>query len=294
MLDLSSALANTPIEPHATRGGLCVQFAANGASVSPVWNLGGFEIQFVRLPAGESTRTEVARPTYLKVLTGEIDCPPYRAFPAVGAVTSAQITEPQIQAVRDCVLCLVRESDQAPEQITDMMQLRCTGPLDERLQWQTFDEKFRAVTDAFSGLDAHMVPGFHLLDDAGAEIAYVHFWTTGKGVDVSTHNHGQAPSDLAPAFAEVHLVLRNGTGQGGMYRCDAPGADSRERIPMQAGEEHGPFFHFDATSGAPVLRDNGAVSYPWHGWQGGSDADPAPAYDLVAAFEISPQYARVG
>ena len=75
------------------------------------------------------------------------------------------------------------------------------------------------------------MPGFHLLDGDGAEIAYVFFWTAGKGVDLSTHDHGHAPSALAPAFAEVHQVLHNGTGLGGMYRTEAPGAGG---VPLNA------------------------------------------------------------
>ena len=145
----------------------------------------------------------------------------------------------------------------------------------------------------FKGLDAHMLPGFHLLDAESEEIAYVHCWTTGKGVDVTTHNHSHPPSPLAPAFAETHLVLRNGTGTGAMYQCDSPEATTRERLIVGEGEEHGPFFKFDADTGKPCLRANGAVEYPWHGWQGGEDDQPGQAYDLVAAFEISPTYTRV-
>ena len=174
-----------------------------------------------------------------------------------------------------------------------MSDLETAGPHSELLEWQTFDEKFGAFTGRFKNLEAHMVPGFHLLDAQGAEIAYVHFWTTGKGEDVSTHNHSNEPSDLAPAFAETHLVLRNGTGTGGMYECAAPDAEERNRTIITAGEEHGPFFRFDPDTGQPALRENGSVDYPWHGWQGGMDEEPGQSYDLVTAFEISPQYTQV-
>ena len=291
-VELSTAEPNTLFEPHQDRGGVAIHLTNSETSISPLWSLGGFEIQFLGLLKGASLALDVTR-CYLKVVTGEIDCHPYKAFPASGEVISTRCDESSICALQDSVLCIVRETDAVVEKIASMAQLKVLGPLQEQFAWQTFDEKFAVVTDIFHGLEAHMVPGFHLLDVDGAEIAYVHFWTTGKGVDVSTHNHGQAPSSLAPAFAEVHLVLRNGTGAGAMYQCDAPGATERERTPIQAGEEHGPFFAVDSATGLPKRRENGAVDYPWHGWQGGADDEPTESYDLVAAFEINPEYVKV-
>ena len=57
--------------------------------------------------------------------------------------------------------------------------------------------------------------------------------------------------------------------------------------------EEGPLQRFDPATGAPRLRDNGAVDYPWHGWQAGIDSVPGQAYDIVAAFEITVPYAIV-
>lgn len=291
---LQGATPNASVEPHSDRGGIRVQFAAQAPSMSPVWDLGGFELQFVQLRSGDSLQVEPeSLPVYLKVITGEIDCAPYQPFPPAGAVASTRLDADTVGAVQDSVLCLVRETERAASVIHTMEQVSLRGPLEEHLGWQTFAEKFAGVTDIFDGLEAHMVPGFHLIDDAGVEIAYVHFWTTGKGVDVSTHNHGHTPSEHAPAFAEVHLVLRNGTGGGAMYQCEAPGAPERARTPIQAGEEHGPFFAVDPKTGSPKLRPNGAVEYPWHGWQGGDEPDPKQRYDLVAAFEINPNYVRI-
>jgi Aldos-2-ulose dehydratase/isomerase (AUDH) Cupin domain len=88
-------------------------------------------------------------------------------------------------------------------------------------------------------------------------------------------------------------VMHNGTGSGGMYVTPEPGAEHRDRFPLAQGEEHGPYFAFDGSTGVPRLRDNGAVEYPWHGWQGGIDDRPGQAYDVVAAFEITAPYARV-
>jgi hypothetical protein len=62
---------------------------------------------------------------------------------------------------------------------------------------------------------------------------------------------------------------------------------------MQQGEEHGPFFESDPGTGGPRMQENGAVVYPWHGWEAGSDDTAGQAYDVVAAFEITVPYARV-
>ena len=181
----------------------------------------------------------------------------------------------------------------AEDRVDDIGALRFAGPFAEALAWQTFEARYTQATPYFDGLDAHLAPGFHLLDDGGAEIAYLFVWAAGKGVDLSTHNHGRAPGPTSPAFAEVHLVLQNGTGTGGMYVTSEPEAPTRVRYPMQQGEEHGPFFEFDPTTGSPRHQPNGAVAYPWHGWEAGTDGLAGQAYDVVAAFEITARYARV-
>ena len=129
-----------------------------------------------------------------------------------------------------------------PDKVTSMDQLTFDGPLADALGWTTFEQRYTAVTPFFDGLDASLAPGFHLLDANGEEITYLFVWTAGKGVDLSTHNHGRPPSPTAPAFAEVHWVVHNGTGQGGMYETPEPGAEHRDRWPMQQGEEHGPLW----------------------------------------------------
>ena len=74
-----------------------------------------------------------------------------------------------------------------------------------------------------------------------------------------------------------------------MYETAEPGAAERTRHPLLVGDEHGPYFDLDA-DGRPERHSNGAVKYPWHGWQGGQDDRPQQAYDYVAAFEINPDY----
>jgi hypothetical protein len=76
-----------------------------------------------------------------------------------------------------------------------------------------------------------------------------------------------------------------------MYTRDVPGGD-RKRVPMPRGTEHGPFFRCDS-AGRPRLRANGAVDYPWHGWQAGVDARAEQAFDFVCAFEINPAFVSI-
>ncbi len=301
---MSSGLAlkdlppNAPVTVNQQRGGLDLRMGGVLSAdpvVSSVWSVAGWHIQFVRLPAGTSLGLDqAAGRVYVKVIQGGLTADPESAFPGVGEIASTRVTDEEISAAGEgALICIFTETDAVRDNVTSMAELGFQGPNADALRWQSFEEKFGAFTDFFDGQDAHMVFGFHLLEDDGSEIVYVHFWTAGKGVDLSTHNHGNDPSPLAPAFAEVHWVLNNGTGKGGMYRCDAPDDTTRERFPMQRGQEHGPYFEFDSETRSPKLRENGAVSYPWHGWQAGTDEAPDQAYDFVAAFEINPRYVRV-
>jgi hypothetical protein len=300
---LAALEANVHVSLNSERGGLdlpigSVASTSGGAGalrVSPVWSVAGWRLQFVRLPGKATVNLDLdAGRVYVKVVEGSLDAPSLGAFPAPGAFASTRVAEPAVR-IGDggALICVFTETPAVRDNIGSMDELRFQGPLAEALRWQSFEERFGGFTDFFDGQDAHMVYGFHLLDDDGSEICYLHFWTAGKGVNLSTHNHGNAPSPRAPAFAEVHWVLNNGTGEGGMYRTASPESGSREHWPMARGEEHGPFFEFDAATGRPRHRDNGAVAYPWHGWQAGSDDAPGQAYDFVAAFEINPAHVRI-
>jgi hypothetical protein len=214
------------------------------------------------------------------------------AYPRPHEVRSTRVNADHVEAGPDGALIAVfTATGDISAPIRSLDQLRYRGPGAESLGWHSFESRYTGATSHFDGLDAHLSPGFHLLDDDGAEIAYVYVWAAGKGVDMSTHNHARTPTPTAPAFAEVHWVLHNGTGHGGMYLTAEPGGSTRDRFPIQQGEEHGPFFAVDAATGLPLLRENGAVEYPWHGWEAGTDDDSAQAYDVVAAFEITAPYA---
>jgi len=296
---LSELEANAALSRNTERGNLNIQFARAATLKQPlasdVWIMGGRRIQFVQLgPNGSLGLDQGDGRIFVKVVTGSLSSPNRRPFCEPRGLQDTTVEAPELVAGPEgALLTIITEPADAPETIGSMDQLRFTGPLAEALQWRTFEEQFSQFTDFFDGADAYIGPGFHLLDENGEEITFVNIWTAGKGVDLSTHNHGQPPSPQMPAFAEIHLTICNGTGKGGMYETDAPGAPDRKRMPVPAGYEHGPFFIFDPDSRAPVMRENGAVDYPWHGWEAGTDDRPTQAYDVVAAFETAPRYAKV-
>lgn len=296
MSPLDATTSSTAIvKPAPVRPGLDIDLWVGPAPVvSPTWAIGGFRLQFVRLDAHQRFALDHTTGTvFVKVVTGRLANLQRGAYAAPKAIRGTRVDAAEVVAGADGALFTVFTRTAAvPERVTDMTQLGVEGPHAELLQWETFEQKYGRFLRAFDGQDAHLLPGFHLLDAEGNEIAYLFVWTAGKGVDMSTHNHGNTPSATAPAFAEVHWVMHNGTGRGGMYETSEPGAPERIRHPMQQGEEHGPFFHVDEATGLPVLRENGAVSYPWHSWQAGHDDADGQAYDVVAAFEITAPYAH--
>ncbi len=295
VIDISSAKTNVDVVKHPTRFGVTLKMGPGSASrISPTWTMAGWRLQFVRLISGDSLLLDQsAGAVFVKVIEGALASPHRRTYPAVGDVVTTRLAQPVISAGSEgALLSVYTRTPAAPPAVQQMNQLVVNGPMAEAFAWQSFEQRYNAYTPFFNGTDAHLVPGFHLLDNDGAEIAYVFFWTAGKGVDLSTHNHGNTPNPDAPAFAEVHQVLYNGTGTGGMYSTPEPGAAERHRLPMFVGEEHGPFFVITG-NGTAKLRENGAVEYPWHGWQAGQDGLPGQAYDLVCAYEITAPYAKV-
>lgn len=288
---------NAPLTLNNQRGNLNVQFDLTGQQVivSDCWQLGARLVQFIWLPAGARVAAPGQRGAcYVKVIIGGLAKPAQSPFCEPGTLQDTQLQEDTVIAAAQgallAVFLLPEERDGAVHAPAD---LAIQGPRSEVLKWRTFDQHFEHVTRAFAGMDAFIGPGFHLLDESGAEICYLNLWAAGKGVDLTTHNHGHPPSETAPAFVETHLTLSNGTGEGGMYLADEPGAPERQKFPVPTGFEHGPFFDFDASTGKPLLRENGAVSYPWHGWQSGHGSGPDQAYDFVAAFETAPEYVRL-
>ncbi|MFM7536626.1 MAG: hypothetical protein ACKO91_12660 [Acidimicrobiales bacterium] len=262
--------------------------------VSDTWTVGGWVLRFARLDAGQSLPIEQGGgEVWAKVVTGRLTEPDRGAYPAVGTVATTRVAGDRIVAGPDgAVVTLITKTAAVGEVVAGTADLPFGGPLTGEFSWWNFGDRFGAYFPAYVGADAFGSPGWHLLDARGEEIAYVWTWICGKGTDMVTHNHGNPPGPGRPAFAEVHLVLHNGTGQGGMYETPEPGSPERVRTPAQQSEEHGPFFAVDA-DGAPVLRDNGAVTYPWHSWEAGPDDGQGPAYDVILPFEITAPYSRV-
>lgn len=277
---------------NAERGNINVLFETpESLETSPEWRLGNRIIQFAWIPPeAEMPLPYPALRTLVKVIDGYLVQPDRYAFCEPRGMQNTLVEHERVRAGQKGAFVTVLTEPET-NLVRSMDELTFSGPLAEALQWRTFEEQFNQVTDAFNGVDAFVGPGFHLLCDTGEETCFLNIWTAGKGVDLTTHNHAHNPSPLSPAFAETHLVISNGTGSGGMYECAEPGAE-KTRYPLPDGFEHGPFFDIDPVSGLPIMRENGAVSYPWHGWQAGTDDDPAQAYDLVFAFETLPICAR--
>lgn len=293
---LSTIAPNASCEPSVDREGVNITLASGSdVTVSDVWSMGGWNMQFVRLPANATLGLDQDQGRiYIKVVTGQLVNINRGAFAGARQVRNTLVDTDQVTAGdEDAIIAVFTETPQAPANVRSMDELTVQGAHQAAFQWASFEAKFGSFTDIFNGDDAYMSGGFHLLDDDGTEITYVNLWTAGKGVNLSTHNHSNEPSPVSPAFAEVHWVFNNGTGTGGMYGADAPDAPHSNDYPMQRGDEHGAFFVVDANTGKPRLRENGAVEYPWHGWEAGTDDQPGQAYDVVAAFETNPDYVAI-
>ncbi len=231
-------MSSAPVEIAGDRPGLNVAIGAGEAPVvSDVWTMGGWTMQFVRLDPHQSFDLDQMHGTvHVKVITGRLVDIDRGAYPPPKVVQDTRVTGAQVTAGRDgAVFGIFTATPGSDAPVADIDALRFGGPFDEALQWQPFEARYHGLTSYFDGLDAHLAPGFHLLDEDRSEIAYVFVWAAGRGVDMSTHNHGRAPGPTTPAFAEVHLVLHNGTGSGGMYETAEPGAPTRDAIPDAAG-----------------------------------------------------------
>ena len=264
--------------------------AENEPVISEQWVAGGWLIQFIRLGGGQAVRlNQTTGRHYVKVVIGELVNVDRKPFAESFAVRDTAVSADNLLAgTQGAIFSVFTQTTQVAESMSDMSSVRIKGPNENAFTWQRFDEKFDGFMNYFDEVEAYMSPGFHLLNENGVEVTYVNLWTCGKGVDLSTHNHANDPSPASPAFAETHWVFNIGAEGAGMYLCDAPGGP-KQRFPMRRGQEHGPFFAIDPGTGRPVLRANGAVEYPWHGWQGGQDGSEERAYDFVAAFETNPE-----
>jgi len=266
-------------------------------AASDIWRMGGWDLMFVNLGADQHLPVSQADgAVYVKVILGSLANSGQERFAPRKQARDTRITEDELVASAEgCLLAVLTETEGVASNIHTMDELKVSGPFAEALTWLQFDKSYIGKQlPYFEGLDTYLLPGFHLLDEQGDEIIYVHFWTAGKGVDMSPHNHSPAPTADAPAFTETHWVLNNGTGKGAMYDCnDSRDPADRTYITMQRGQDHGPFWTVESDSGMPKLRANGAIEFGFHGWQAGTDDDPQQAYDLVAAFELGLAYSKI-
>ena len=286
---------NIQISNNNHRGGLDLGIRLNSGpkyQVSEKWTVAGRDIRFLCLAPHAFLELDEGI-HYVKVMTGRLALPDRGCFAEPFLIRNTLVSGREIVAGSEgASFALLTEHEKTPGNLNDMDQLRFDGAKSEALKWYSFEEKFGRFTGFFDGKDCHMMDGLHLIEESGVEFTYVNFWTCGQGVNLSAHNHAGDPSDMMPAFAEVHWVINAGTGLGGMFRANDEGVMGRVE-PLSRGDEHGPYFEFDKTSRKPELRENGAVKYGWHGWQGGENNSKDQQYDLVAAFEIHPDYALV-
>ena len=291
MWEMTSTVDITSDNP---RGGLNLHFdliSDTPLQKSESWLVAGRTLQFFKLGPHEELNIE-AGCHYLKVVIGKLENLNLSCFAPPFSRRKTRFDGGLVVAGdKGALFALVSETNDTPEKIRSIDQMQFNGPDANFLGWQSFADKFGTFTDWFDGQDCYMADGIHLLDQSGAEIVYVNFWACGKGVDLSTHNHANDPSPLAPAFAEVHWVIDAGTDTSGMFRTEGPDHPKRIRQYLSRGEEHGPYFEIDEKRGRPMLRENGAVMYGWHGWEAGADLLPDQAYDFVFAFEINPDFA---
>jgi hypothetical protein len=148
----------------------------------------------------------------------------------------------------------------------------------------------------FKGLEFYNLQGFNIsFADNDEHLCHMQMWAAGLGVDCGVHNHAN------DSFCEVHACIINGSGKGGMQYLNGseeapyPGnaTDSAfEKLPVPSFYEHGPLWDVDAQN-KPVFRSNGAVVYPWHKWQAGTNASFNQSYDIWTAFEFNPQLATL-
>jgi hypothetical protein len=266
-------------------------------AASDIWTMGGWTLQFINLGAGQRLPLDQSNGNiYVKVILGALANLKQDRFAQRKQARDTRVTEEEaIGGAEGCLMAILTETSAVAANIHTMDELTVSGPLSDVLKWLQFDKSYIGKQlPYFNGLDTHLLPGFHLLDAQGDEIIYVHFWTAGKGVDMSPHNHSPAPTADAPAFTETHWVLNNGTGRGAMYDCNGSRDPAdRSYITMLRGQDHGPYWTVEPDTGMPKLKENGAIEFGFHGWQAGTDDDPQQAYDLVAAFELSHAHSKI-
>ena len=162
---------HAPIEVAGDRPGInLAMFAGPAPVVSDVWTMSRWTIQFVRLGPGQQHDLEPSGGvTLVKVISGRLAVPDRGAYAEAHAIRTTRVDGGSITAGADGALCcVITETEPSDGLLTDVAELEIEGPSAEALRWQTFESKFSGFTTFFNGLDAHLAPGFHLLDEDGA------------------------------------------------------------------------------------------------------------------------------
>ncbi|KAF4314154.1 hypothetical protein GTA08_BOTSDO01273 [Botryosphaeria dothidea] len=274
----------------------------------PLISVGGFEISVEVYPKGHQG-IEIAQGEGVKVLHGSITLKngvqetrtPFSVKPFTSFSTTSQDGPNQADADAKTGAILLRlkpESDDA---------MNATWPRAEDVPVETlldlFDQglslaplKFIKVEDlpwgkSFKGVDFYNLSGFHFrFLESKTAIGHIQFWTAGTNVNCGVHNHSH---DI---FAEMHVSLSAGTGNGGMGRLQDKYAglseveikqlpnEAFDRLVLKALEEHGGMWERDSY-GRPIRRPDKVVAYPWHKWQAG---DGEAGVDVWMAVELNP------
>jgi hypothetical protein len=129
-------------EVSTTRTGINI-FIGEGAApvISDTWSVGGWNIQFVRLDAGQSfALNHSAGAVHIKVVTGRLANINRGAYAQDKVVRNTKVTEAEVVAGPDgAVFTVFTGTAQVPKKVTSMSQLAYSGPLANELSWITFE-----------------------------------------------------------------------------------------------------------------------------------------------------------
>ena len=156
----SKAKSNVLSTFNKERGGLDLVFDLDSSEepqISESWEFSGMKLYFVHMGSRTSFALSEGK-TYLKVITGKLETPNLGCFAEPFEIRNTHIKEKIISAGRQgALLAVLLESDEAPDNLTEMNQLNFLGPNSQALEWRSFEEKFGSYTDFFNGKDLSLI-----------------------------------------------------------------------------------------------------------------------------------------
>eukprot|EP00897_Mesotaenium_endlicherianum_P007683 jgi/Mesen1/6943/ME000036S06271 len=279
-------------------------------AVSPAWSIGDWELQVVQVARGSSFTlprgsSGVTARSYIKVVAGSlfgldqagsvgpVGAPNQRRSNAVPAGCSA------VQAGPAGAIFVLWTATFAPgnskvRSMTGGKITRFSGPGSEAFKWRLYSD----VDPTFKGVDFWNLRGLRVQTQQGRRVVFLQFWAVNNGVSAGWHDHSNL--NVSTAFGEVHQMLYEGSGHGGMqYRLPCPksagGGEYIEKLlPLPVGYEHGPLWFVNSSTGEPLLsKQTGALVYPTHRWIGGGVSTSPSAYDVWVVYEMPPPAVNV-